>query len=147
MEKLLDLFLFFKDDNFTIKNEIQMGVHRVWEYVYNMKRYFTDTWPPNLRLGAGPPIRSVTRDDGVDVTERVIKFSGPRRNYINPLSLYTIVKKWRVTFHFMGVKATLEDNLKPYEGGFMVTDTLGQKRAIKMRNDGLVEDVPAYISS
>lgn len=141
MDRVLDVILFFKDTNFTVKKEFLLGSSRIREYVYNMKRYLTDVWPPNLLAGGRePPICSVVRDDGVDITRRVMKFSGPRRNYIHPLSLHVIKKKPKITFKVFGVSVTLVDVPVPYEGSFTVTTSLGKKSVIKMTREGIIKN-------
>lgn len=119
-----ELFMFFKRKNFTIVREFEFCGKNIKEYVYNLKRYWTDVWPPPR--GIGPPIKAVTRDsDGLDVTKNIIKFSGPMKNYINPLGLCTKKRKLVIQCKNLGVHVSYEPVWEPYTGTITVTDALG----------------------
>lgn len=131
---IVDVIIFFKRKNFTITREFEFCGKKIKEYVYNMKRYFTDVWPPIL--GTGPPIKKVVRDsDGVDVTKNVIKFSGPMKNHLNPLGVYT--KKRKMTLKYTeigGIRISYEHVWEPYYGTVTVTDTLGFKKIVHVND-------------
>lgn len=134
---LFDAFVYFKRRNFTVTKEFKIGDITVKEYTYNMSRYYTDTWPPNTSAGSGFPIAHVIREgDGADITQSVLKFSGPRKNYINPLSLCTRKKKIHVRFVNFGVRVSLEDVWVSYTGELIVTDILGGRRTIQINSPG-----------
>lgn len=133
MNRLFDFFMYFKRRNFTVTREFKMGDITVKEYTYNMKRYYTDTWPPNTSAGTGFPIMSVIREgDCKDVTNEVLKFSGPRKNYVNPLSLCTRKKRIHIRIINFGIRVQLEDSWSPYEGDVTVIDILGGRRTIQI---------------
>jgi len=137
LKRLFEVFLYFKRSNFTVTREFRIGDVTVKEYTYNMSRYYTDTWPPNTSAGTGFPILSVIREgDGVDITQSVLKFSGPRKNYINPLSVCTRKKKIHVRFVNFGVRVSLEDAWVSYDGELTVTDILGGRRTIQINSPG-----------
>jgi hypothetical protein len=126
---LFDAFMFFKRKNFTVTKEFNVGDVTVKEYIYNMSRYFTDVWPPNISAGQGFPIMSVIRDDdGTDVTKSVLKFSGPRKNYVHPLG--TLKRKRYLKIACLGlsggVRFSIEEKFIPYEGTVTVTDIFGK---------------------
>jgi len=130
---LFDVFMYFKRKNFTVTREFKMGEDvTVKEYTYNMSRYYTDVWPPDTSAGSGFPIAHVVREfDGANITKSVLKFSGPRKNYVNPLSLRTREKRLRIRFVNFGIRISLEETWTPYEGGITVTDILGGKRTLQ----------------
>jgi hypothetical protein len=139
MEFLLNVILFFKGKNFTVLREFEMGDSIIKEYRYNLKTFFTDVWPP--KIGTGMPIKSVTRDeDGSDVTDMVLRFSGPKKNYVNPVSLFRKKKGFSVKFYGTGVRVTYGDTWDPYEGTATVTDIFGLKKTVhvqyKKKDDG-----------
>lgn len=145
MEKLFDVFMFFKRKNFTVTREFKMGenVH-IWEYTYNMSRYLTDVWPPNTSSSSGFPIKSVIReDDGSDVTENVLKFSGPRKNYVNPVSLFKKRGRKLVVKCIGWGKFRLEfvDTWEPYYGNVIVSDVFGFKKIIPLYSNGGVAHI------
>lgn len=128
-----ELFMFFKRKNFTIVREFEFCGKNIKEYVYNLKRYWTDVWPPPR--GIGPPIKAVTRDsDGIDVTKNVLKFSGPMKNYINPLGLYKKSRKITIKYTELGgIRFSYEPVWEPYTGTVTVTDALGTiKKTIRV---------------
>jgi hypothetical protein len=134
MNVLLNIVMFFKQKNFTILREFEMfnGVS-VKEYRYNMGKFLTDVWPPNISGGgSGFPIKSAVReDDGSDVTEMVLKFSGPKKNYVNPLSVFRKKKRIRVDYKKFGVfRIVIEDVWERYDGNVIVTDILGVKKVV-----------------
>lgn len=106
--------------NFTITRRFDNGIV---EYVYSSKKYFTDVWPPKTCTSF--PIKSVIREDGVDVTRNVLKFSGPKRNYINPLGVQLIKKKVTWKYHNFGIRFELGDYFEEYHGTITVTDIFG----------------------
>ena len=127
IEKLFDIFMYFRKKNFTILKEFEYFSTGkiVKEYVYNMKKYLTDEWPP--KRGAGPTIKKVIRDlDGADVTKEVLKFSGPMKNYVNPLGTYVKKKKFSLRFINFGIQFVYEDTFEPYDGTVTVTNSLGK---------------------
>lgn len=132
---MMDILLFFKKRNFTVLREFEFseGVF-VKEYVYNSRHFLTDVWPPRLASGTTTllPIRSAVRDDGTDVTETMILFSGPKRNYINHLGAYTKKRRLMVKFVNFGIRITLQDYWEPYEGNVTVTDVLGIKKVVSV---------------
>lgn len=128
----INIVLFLKGKNFTIIREFDMGGGVVVkEYVYNLKRFLTDVWPP--LSGKGFPIKSAVRErDGTDVTEMVLKFSGPRKNYINPLSLSTKRKKVFIEYKNFGkLSIVYKDVWEPYEGNVIITDIMGVKKIVQ----------------
>lgn len=132
LARLFDVFVYFKKRNFTVTKEFKIGDVTVKEYTYNLSRYYTDTWPPNTSAGS-LPIHSVIRDDdGLDVTKQVLKFSGPRKNYVNPLGTFTSKKKIHVNFVNLGVQFKFEETWVPYTGKVTVTDILGGKRTLQI---------------
>jgi hypothetical protein len=147
MERLFNAFLYFKKGNFTVTREFKFGNVVVKEYTYNMSRYYTDTWPPNILAGTGFPIFKVVReDDGVDVTNQVLKFSGPRKNYVNPLSTCTYTNKVSIQCVNFGIRIRIEKIWIPYTGNVIVTDILGRKRTlqINLTNFGDVSSSKIY---
>ena len=129
---VLDLIVLFKGKNFSIVRDFEMGEANVKEYRYNLKTFFTDVWPPPN--GIGMPIKSVTRDDdGTDVTDMVLRFSGPKRNYVNPVALFRKKKGLRVKFYGKGVRITYGDVWEPYEGTATVTDIFGLKKTVQIQ--------------
>ena len=130
IDAFLNTLIFFKRKNFTITKEFDFCGKNIKEYVYNMKRYFTDVWPP--QRGIGPPIKTVIRDsDGVDVTKNVLKFSGPMKNHVNPLSVYMKRKKIIIKYPEFGkIRISYEYIWEPYHGSLTITDTLGFKKMI-----------------
>lgn len=114
--------------------EFRMGDVSVKEYRYNMRRFLTDVWPPELSAGTGLPIRSAVREeDGSDVTEMVLKFSGPRKNYVNPVSVFRKKKRLRVKMHNFGIRFVIEDTWVPYSGNVIVTDVMGFKKVVPIQ--------------
>jgi hypothetical protein len=141
-KRVMDIFLstlvFFKGKNFTITREFEMCGVRVKEYRYNMSMYLTDVWPPNISSGSGFPIRSAIReDDGSDVTEMVLRFSGPRKNYVNPVSVARRKNRaLRMDASTFGrIRFVLEDTWEPYIGNVVITDTLGLKKVIRIETN------------
>jgi hypothetical protein len=133
MNFLLDVVVFFKGKNFTILREFDIGGNvKVKEYRYNMGKFLTDVWPPNVSGGSGFPIKLAVREsDGLDVTETVLKFSGPKRNYVHPLSVCLKRKRVRLDYTTFGVLRVLfEDVWEPYIGNVIVTDILGLKKVV-----------------
>lgn len=134
MDLLLNTILFFKGRNFKVLKEFRMGDVSVKEYRYNMRRFLTDVWPPELSAGTGLPIRSAVREeDGSDVTEMVLKFSGPRKNYVNPVSVFRKKKRLRVKMHNFGIRFVIEDTWVPYSGNVIVTDVMGFKKVVPIQ--------------
>lgn len=134
MHAFLNMILFFKGENFKILREFDMcGVH-VKEYRYNLSKFLTDVWPPNILGGTGLPIKSAIReDDGSDVTEMVLRFSGPKKNYVNPVSVFRKKKKLKIDYGKFGVlRLVFEDEWEPYTGNIIVTDILGIKRVVRV---------------
>jgi hypothetical protein len=119
MKWLLDMFI----PNFTITKKIIHNKNTtIYEYVYGSRRYLTDTWPPNIRHN-GFPIKSVKRDDGIDVTQNVLKFSGPMRNYVHPLGVCVMKKKVSIKCHQLGgLRFELKDCFEKYKGTVIVED-------------------------
>lgn len=111
--------------NFTIIRNFD----GITEYVYGSHRYFTDVWPPNLRH-IGFPIHSAVRDDGEDVTKMVLKFAGPRKNYVHPLSASKMKKRIRVSFHNFKIRFEIVDRIEKYSGTVTVTDIFGNLRTV-----------------
>jgi hypothetical protein len=138
MDIFLSTLVFFKGKNFSVIREFEMcGVH-VKEYRYNMSRYLTDVWPPDLSRGSGFPIRSAIReDDGSDVTEMVLRFSGPRKNYVNPVSVARRKKRTlRMDARTFGrIRLVLEEQWEPYSGNVVITDALGFKKVIRIETN------------
>jgi hypothetical protein len=132
MNVFLNVVIFFKNKNFTILKEFEMGGVRVKEYRYNMGKFLTDVWPPKISSDAGMPIRSAFReDDGSDVTEMVLKFSGPRKNYVNPVSVFRRRRRFRLDYTTFGlVRFVLDETWYPYDGNVIVTDIFGFKKVI-----------------
>ena len=129
-ERLFNIFMFFKKGNFTVTRVFNIDDIEIKEYTYNLSRYLTDVWPPDTST-VGFPIRSVIReDDGTDVTASVLKFSGPRKNHVNPVSLFKSSKKIRVRFVNFGIRVSVEDVWRPYVGDVTVTDILGFKKVV-----------------
>lgn len=120
----LDVLLFLKKKNFTILREFEYRGAQIKEYVYNMKKYFTDVWPP--QRGIGPTIKKVVRDaDGKDITKDALKFSGPMKNYVNPICAHVCGKKLTFRFVNFGISVSYEDVWRPYKGTVTVTDSFG----------------------
>lgn len=143
MALLLDILVFLKKKNFTVTKEFSMGNNGIIlkEYVYNMSRYLTDVWPP-VTSAPGFPIQSVIREkDGLDITKRVIQFSGPKKNYVNPLATYTKKRRVSVSFINLGIRISVENSWEPYEGNIIVTDTLGIKKVICVNKNGGVSHI------
>lgn len=142
MNIMLDVLLFIKRKNFTIVKEIDYKGTKIKEYVYNLKRYFTDVWPP--KRGVGPSIKKVVRDsDGKDITKDALKFSGPMRNYLNPLCAHVSEKKITMKFINFGISVSYEDVWKPYEGTLSVTDSFG---TVKKMNIITVNNGDSHLS-
>jgi hypothetical protein len=127
---IMNMILFLKKPNFTIIRTFFIDGNKFTEYIYNSKTYFTDVWPPNTSV-RGTPIKSVIRDDGKDVTKMAIKFSGPRRCYIHPLSVCSFRKKLRMKYHNFGVRLYFEDVSEKFKGSYVVTDILGTIKTIE----------------
>lgn len=135
---LLDILLFFKKKNFTRTREVDIGNGVVLtEYVYNMRKYFTDVWPPKM-AGRDFPIRHAIREDGLDITTNILSFAGPMKNYINPIGAYTRRKKLSIEFVNAGFRITFKEVWEPYRGVFVVTNTAGIKKVIhcNQNNEG-----------
>lgn len=145
----LSVILFFKGKNFTVLREFTMGGVHVKEYRYNMRRFLTDVWPPKLSEGKGLPIKTAVReDDGSDVTEMVLKFSGPRKNYVNPVSVFRKKKKLRVCIQNFGrIQFVIEDTWVPYEGNVIVTDVMGFKKTVPIQYKTTKDDEARSVSS
>lgn len=127
----LDILIFLKKKNFTILREFEYRGTKIKEYAYNMKSYFTDVWPP--KRGVGPTIKKVVRDvDGKDITKDAIKFSGPMKNYLNPICAHVKEKKITMRFVNFGVSVSYEDVWKPYDGTVTVTDSMGAIKKIEL---------------
>lgn len=126
MRWLLDTFT----PNFTITRQFNTDNITIYEYVYGSKRYFTDIWPPNTRH-KGFPIKKVIREDGVDVTVNVLKFSGPLRNYVNPLGTSIMKKGVSINCHNLGLHFEIINKFdKYYIGTVNVTDIFGNLKII-----------------
>jgi hypothetical protein len=134
MNAFLNVVVFFKGKNFTILREFEMGGVHVKEYRYNLSKFLTDVWPPNVYGGCGPPIKSAIREeDGSDVTEMVLKFSGPKKNYVNPVSVFRKKKKIRMDYSKFGALCvTFKDEWEPYKGNVTVTDIFGVKKVVSV---------------
>jgi hypothetical protein len=127
MNFLFDVFMALRKKNFTVTKEFDYFSTGkiVKEYVYNMKKYLTDEWPP--KRGSGPQIKKVIRDsDGADITKEVLRFSGPMKNYINPLATYVKVRRFTFRFVRLGIQISYEETLEPYEGTVTVTNSMGK---------------------
>ena len=115
---LIDTFL----PNFTIIRTFESDDKTtIYEYIYGSQRYYTDLWPPNTRH-VGFPIKSVVRHDGIDVTNGVLKFSGPLRNYVHPLGASIIKKRISVSFRNFGLHVEVVDYIDKYSGTVSVKD-------------------------
>lgn len=131
MNFFLDVLVFLKRKNFTVLREFEYKGTKIKEYAYNFKKYFTDVWPP--KRGTGPTIKKVIRDaDGKDLTKDALKFSGPMKNYVNPICAHVSEKK--ITFRIVnfGISISYENTWKPYEGTITVTDSLGTVKKISI---------------
>ncbi len=136
---MMNIILLFKQSNFSIIRKFYIDeTKQITEYVYNSHKFFTDTWPPNTTT-KGTPIKSVIRDDGKDITETVLKYAGPLKCYVNPISLNTFKKKLRLRLHILGVKILYEDVSEPFNGDITVTDILGKTRTIKQYNQDIIK--------
>lgn len=152
MNALLSAIIFFKGNNFTVLKEYDIIPDRVHvkEYRYNMGRFLTDVWPPNVfGGGSGLPIKSAVREkDGSDVTEMVLKFAGPKKNYVNPVSVFYKRKRFRVDFQNFGrIRFVIEDAWEPYNGNVVVTDILGFKKVIRVEYSSSHDGPGARVSS
>lgn len=125
MRWLLDTFV----PNFTVTRSFVHEDKTIYEYVYSSKRYLTDTWPPKTNH-FGFPIKKVIREDGKDVTENVLRFSGPKRNFVHNLGVCTIKKKIFTKFHNFGIRITIEDYIEKYNGTVYVSDIFGGLKII-----------------
>lgn len=121
--------------NFTITRRFENDGVQITEYIYGSKRYLTDVWPPDKIRRIGFPIRSVIRDDGVDVTENVLKFSGPMRNHIHPLGVCLIKKRISIKIKNFGIRFELVDYIERYYGTVQVTDIFGNLRIINVEKE------------
>lgn len=131
MNTVLDILVFLKKRNFTILREFEYRGTMIKEYVYNMKKYLTDAWPP--KRGTGPTIKKVIRDeDGKDITKDALRFSGPMKNYLNPLCAHTSEKKFTVRFVNFGLQLVYEDVWKPYDGSLTITDSFGSVKKMEL---------------
>ena len=126
MRWLIDTLL----PNFTKTKTFECDDLVITEYIYGSKRYMTDVWPPNIRRGTGFPIKSVIRDDGIDVTQNVLKFSGPMKNYIHPLGVCIIKKRISIKIKNFGIRFELVDYIEKFSGTVAVTDIFGQLRIV-----------------
>lgn len=126
MRWLIDTLL----PNFTKTKTFESDGVEITEYIYGSKRYLTDVWPPNIRSGSGFPIRSVIREDGVDVTQNVLKFSGPMKNHIHHLGVCIIKKRISVKIKNFGIRFELVDYIERYYGSVKVTDIFGNIRIV-----------------
>ena len=122
---LIDTFL----PNFTKIRSFKSDDVEITEYIYGSKRYFTDTWPP--KRGIGFPIKSVIRDDGIDVTKNVLSFSGPMRNLVHPLGVCNMTKRISVKFVNFGIRFELIDYIERYSGTVTVIDIFGNLKTIR----------------
>jgi hypothetical protein len=130
MNKLLDLLLFFKRKNFTITDTLDYEGKEVYEYEYNFKKYLTDIWPPDT-ITRGPVIKSVIREDGVDVSGHVLQFAGPRKNVINPLGLVSYRRKLRIRFIWPGgIRISYKLVPVPFHGRVSVVDIFNKKNTL-----------------
>ncbi len=133
---VLRAIVWLKKTNFTILREFKMGAVTVKEYVYNMRRYLTDVWPPVSGTRGVFPIQTAIRDeDGADVTELVLRFSGPRRNHVNPLA-FSYRRGMRPEIVFTdrgGIRVSLEEKWDPYTGTATITDIFGNSRSITVK--------------
>lgn len=127
------LLLLLKKRNFEILREFEFseGIF-VKEYVYNSRHFLTDVWPPPMELGFTLPIKSAVREDGTDVTETILRFSGPKRSHINPLGAYTKRRRLSVKYVNFGIRVSFENYWEPYEGNVTITDVLGIKRVVSV---------------
>lgn len=122
--------IFYK--NFSILRIFEIGENTIYEYVYNTKTYYSDTWPPNTSC-RDYPIKTAVREDGKDVTETVIKFSGPRRNFVNPLSVNDFYNKLVINIKQFGrIRFEIKKFFTSYTGNVHVTDIFGNKKTIKI---------------
>jgi len=123
--------MIFRGHNFTVTREFEHCGVKVYEYVYNFKRYLTDTWPPQI-IFTKPSIRTVVTEDGRDVTQDVLRFAGPRKNIISPLSL--VVFKWKVTFGLTrkGFRMAIGKVPEVWHGQITVTDFFNKKNTISL---------------
>jgi hypothetical protein len=124
--------MMFRGNNFEVTREFTRCGVTVYEYLYNFKRYFTDTWPPPI-VFTKPPITKVVTEDGEDVTRDVLKYAGPRKNIINPLSL--VVFKWRLTCGLSkrgGVSIQIKKVPELWHGQITVTDFFNKKNTISL---------------
>ena len=135
MNFFLDVLVFFKRKNFTVLREFDMGSVRVKEYSYGSQKFFTDVWPP--ARGTGSPIKQALFC-GEDVTQQVLKFSGPMKNYINALAIYKRKKRIVTRFVNGGIRFAIEDFWEPRHGTITVTDVMGRVKneTLCTRKDG-----------
>jgi hypothetical protein len=130
MNRLLDVILFFKTKNFTITDVIDYDGKNVYEYEYNFKKYRTDVWPPDT-VTRGPVIKSVIRHDGVDVSEHVLKFAGPRKNIVNPMGLVSYRRRFRIRFIWPGgISISYENVPEKFQGCVTVVDIFNKKNTL-----------------
>jgi hypothetical protein len=124
--------MLFRGENFRVVREFEYCGVTVYEYMYNFKRYLTDTWPPPI-IFTKPLIRDVVTDDGRNVTQDVMRYAGPRKNIISPLSL--VVFRWKLTCGLSkrgGVRIALERVPCVWHGKITVTDFFNKKNTISM---------------
>ncbi len=129
---LLNTFLY---KNFTILRTFEIGDVTIHEYVYNSKTYYSDVWPPDTSC-RDFPISTVVREDGKNITEQVLKFSGPRRNYVNPISISDFYKRITINLKKFGrIRFEIKEFFKKYCGEVTVTNIFGSKKVIKFYCD------------
>jgi len=123
--------MLLRGHNFLITNEFDHCGVKVYEYTYNFKKYLTDTWPPQI-LFTVPPIREVITEDGMDVTRDVLRYAGPRKNIINPLSIVTFRWRWTIKFKRGGIRISREKVPEKWHGKIIVTDFYNKKNTISL---------------
>lgn len=109
---LIDTLIWLKGPNFTVKSKRYIdhegfvrcghgpdGLNKIIEYVYNLGTmwYYGKVWPPAFS-SRGAPIKKAILSSGVDITEQVLRFAGPRKNEITPCAFIKFTKRWKFRF-------------------------------------------------
>jgi len=146
----MDILNMFRPIDWSIVQMKRFGETNIYKFFYNGKlfKYVGDNLPGTLGRGFFIPIKSALWN-GVDVTEHVKKFAGPRQDFYNKMPdlsamFYQVVEsKWVpklrvVRGNGIRIELTFLENKKiePLVGKLEVTNLMGQTKTYESVNLG-----------
>jgi hypothetical protein len=139
---VIDVIRSFNPVDWTIVQVKRFGDTKVFKYFYNGKvfKYVGEELPCKLNRGFFAPIKNAVWN-GVDVTERVRKFAGPRQDFygkrpeLAPMFYRVVDSKWVPKFRLTtgkGIRFEVtwfqEKEVEPEPGKLELTNVMGQTK-------------------